>query len=72
MNLVNQHQLRAFEQVVVAALNKVSGDARESFFEQHAELRALGSALGEKLPEITRDGVLAIVQEAAESAEAVR
>ena len=72
MNLDNQHQLCAFEQVVVAALNKISGVARESFFEQHAELRALGSALGEKLPEITRDGVLAIVQEAAESAEAVR
>lgn len=56
----------------MAALNKVSGDARETFFQQHAELRALGSALGEKLPEITRDGVLPIVQEAAESAEAVR
>jgi hypothetical protein len=68
----NQHQLCAFEQIVVAALNKMSGDARESFLKQHAELRAMGSTLGEKLPEITRDGMLAIIQEAAESAEAVR
>ena len=72
MKLRQPAKVCAIEQVVVAALNKVSGDARETFFQQHAELRALGSALGEKLPEITREGVLAIVQEAAESAEAVR
>lgn len=53
--------------MVVAALNKVSEESRATFFEKHAELRAQGSTVGEKLPEITRDGVLAIVQEAAQS-----
>ena len=58
------------EQVVVAALNKVSDESRAAFFEKHSQLRAQSSAVGEALPEITREGVLAIVQEAVQSAEA--
>jgi len=58
------------EQVVVAALNKVSDESRAAFFEKHLQLRAQSSAVGEALPEITREGILAIVQEAVQSAEA--
>ena len=57
-------------QLVVAALGNASEESRESFFERHAQLRAQAGAAGEQLPEITREGVLAIPHEAAQSAEA--
>ena len=57
-------------QLVVAALDNVSEESRESFFERHAQLRAQAEAAGEQLPKITREGVLAIAHEAVQDAEA--
>ena len=54
----------------MASLNLVSKESRESFFESHAQLRAQSEAVGEELPEITREGVLAIAHEAVQSFEA--
>ncbi len=57
-------------QVVVAALGKVSEESREGFFERHAQLRAQAEGAGEQLPQITREGVLAIAHEAVQDAAA--
>ena len=54
----------------MAALGRVSEASRDGFFEEHAQLRAQGRAVGEELPQITRDGVLAIVHEAVQTAKA--
>ena len=57
-------------QVALAALGRLSKESRAAFFERHEQLRAQGSALGEKLPQITREGVLDIVQEGSRGAGA--
>ena len=54
----------------MAALGKVSEASRERFFEEHAQLRSQGGAVGEELPEITREGMLTIVHEAVQTTEA--
>ena len=54
----------------MAALGKASDESRESFFREHAELRAQAEAAGELLPEITSEGILAITREAAQTAGA--
>ena len=56
--------------MVLVALNRLSKESRAAFFKRHEQLRAQGSALGEKLPQITREGVLEVVQEAVRSTEA--
>ena len=57
-------------QVLLASLSRLSKESRAAFSERHEQLRAQGSALGEKLPQITREGVLDVVQEAVRSTEA--
>ena len=57
-------------QVLLASLSRLSKESRAAFFERHEQLRAQGSALGEKLPQITREGLLDVVQEAVRSTEA--